>query len=180
MFERVGEAEKNLPYFISGEGGGGHLSYLDAGGITRGTQLMNMFVVTKFVINDCCLGSITSFFAPSRLFYYFYCYLYMYMYIYSFFLPLKREGMQLCKQLFCFVKLFVWRDFVTWQKREVCFCFMMSLVTSRSGGLFMQPYKIISCRRQCIVKRKSQEKFIFRCRWPNLVTHLHDIVAVRN
>lgn len=66
MFERVGEAEKNLPYFISGEGG--HLSYLDAGGPTRGTELMNMFVVTKFVINDCCLGSITSFFAPSRLF----------------------------------------------------------------------------------------------------------------
>lgn len=83
MFERVGEAEKNLPYFISGERGeGGHLSYLDAGGATRGTQLMNMFVVTKFVINDCCLGSITSFFAPSRLFTIF---IVIYLYIYSFF-----------------------------------------------------------------------------------------------
>lgn len=70
---------------------GGHLSYLDAGGPTRGTQLMNMFVVTKFVINDCCLGSITSFFAPSRLFTIF---IVIYLYMYSFFFSFRwREGM---------------------------------------------------------------------------------------
>lgn len=91
MFERVGEAEKKSSIFYFRRGG--HLSYLDAGGPTRGTELMNMFVVTKFVINDCCLGSITSFFAPSRLFTIF---IVIYLYMYSFFfLPQKRRDVTL-------------------------------------------------------------------------------------
>ena len=136
----------------------GHLSYLDTRGSTRGTQLMNMFVVMKFVINDCCLGSITSFFSPSRLFNVF---IVTYLYIFFF---LWREGMQLCKQLFFSLLCFLsGKIFVTWQKREVCFCFMMSLVTSRSVGCLCDIiiYTIIRCRRQWIIKPKSQEQFHF-------------------
>lgn len=81
---------------------GGHLSYLDAGGFTRGTQLMNMFVVTKFVINDCCLGSITSFFAPSRLFTIF---IVIYLYIYSFFSSVEKKGWNFVNNFFLFALL---------------------------------------------------------------------------
>lgn len=81
-----------------------HLSYLDAGGPTRGTQLMNMFVVTKFVINDCCLGSITSFFAPSRLFTIFIV-IYLYIYI-VFFSSAEEMGCNFVNNIFallCFL-----------------------------------------------------------------------------
>lgn len=121
MFERVGEAEKKIFHILFQERvGGGHLSYLDAGGSTRGTQLMNMFVVTKFVINDCCLGSITSFFAPSRLFTIF---IVIYLYVYSFFSSVEEKGCDFVNNFFCFVMLFVWRDFVTWQKLGSLFLF---------------------------------------------------------
>lgn len=66
--EGRGSWKKKIFHILFQKGGGGHLSYLDTGGPTRGTQLMNMFIVTKFVINDCSEGSITSFFVPPGLF----------------------------------------------------------------------------------------------------------------